>query len=479
MRLVALAALLTACGGGSDPDPTTTPAPGTTDTGTWVPSYDCATDVPELPLEVTDRIGGFTGAEDFAIDDEGRYVATDDFGNLVRIEMNGDVEVWVPNLGSTAGTAFLSDGTLVIAVVDSGEVVRVRKNGSTQTLISGLSYPNGLTVSDDDVVYIADQNLGEILSWDGETRETLATGLFNPNGVTLSVDQQTLYVGSFGGATVHAIDLTTGAVELFGMTPVDTTTLGSGACAGLYEGDECFLDAGIGIGECDAVGDCVLTLDTGACASASTGDPCQTDTLGEVNDSVCAPHPSGYLFCPEVPGEVVTACFGKSEGDPCTAMSIDRECRNSWEGILVCDITPWTDVSIEACVGSSIGDDCVIEDVEGYAQGTCGDDPYGPDTICSPDWGGGYSFQGGLDGIGVDACGYVWVTEYTLGYVWRFPPEGGDPELGVATGTFWIPNLHWGNGAGGFDEETMYVQDRFTDELLAVPIGLPDAGGGR
>ena len=117
----------------------------------------------------------------------------------------------------------------------------------------------------------------------------------------------------------------------------------------------------------------------------------------------------------------------------------------------------------------------MILDVEGYTDGTCADDPYGPDLVCDPGWGGGYTFEGGLDGVQVDACGYVWVTEYTLGYVWRFPPTGGDPELAVETGTFWIPNMHWGNGIGGWDTKTMYMQDRFTDELLVIPIGLPGA----
>ena len=83
--------------------------------------------------------------------------------------------------------------------------------------------------------------------------------------------------------------------------------------------------------------------------------------------------------------------------------------------------------------------------------------------------------HGGLDGVQVDACGYVWVTEYTLGYVWRFPPTGGDPELAVETGTFWIPNMHWGNGIGGWEEDVMYMQDRFSDELLVIPVGIPGA----
>ena len=115
-------------------------------------------------------------------------------------------------------------------------------------------------------------------------------------------------------------------------------------------------------------------------------------------------------------------------------------------------------------------------DYEGYASGTCAEDPYFGANYCDVGFGGGgYSFHGGLDGVQVDACGYVWVTEYTLGYVWRFPPTGGDPELAVETGTFWIPNMHWGNGIGGWEEDVMYMQDRFSDELLVIPVGIPGA----
>lgn len=478
-----LVGLVVAChgGGGSKvPGGTGTPAGGPTSGTTSAPSFDCATDVPTLPLPTPQRIFGFTNAEDFAFDAEGRYVATDEFGNLVRITFEGDVEMWVPELGVTAGTVFLPDGSLAIANVDRGQVQRVYENGSTERLIGALSYPNGVTVDKNGVVYVADQNLGEVIAYDPATddRRVIARDLFNPNGLALGPGHETLYVGSFGGGTVHAIDLVGGGDPvLFGTTPTGTTTTGGtdDACVGLSEGDECFQD--LGLGECDAGGTCALALDEAACAGKVAGEACVTDTLGLPNSSVCAEHPSGVLFCPEVPAEVVEACVGLSEDDPCSAMGIDRNCRDSWEGILVCDITPWTETAYAACDGLSVNDACVVLDVEAYTAGTCLQDPYGYGVVCTPDWGGygGYTFHGGLDGIGVDACGYVWVTEYTLGYVWRFPPQGGQPELAVETGTFWIPNMHWGNGVGGWDEQVMYMQDRSTDDLLVIPIGLPVA----
>ena len=269
-------------------------------------------------------------------------------------------------------------------------------------------------------------------------------------------------------------DLDAGAV-LFGETPqpIDDT---AGACDGHVLGDECFLDD-IGIGTCvDDAGAlaCELVLDEGACASLSAGDPCQTMALGEVVDAICVDD-GGTLFCPRVPGEIVTACDGLSDGDACSALGVDdRDCEENWEGVLICDVTPFDEVSEDACDGLASGDPCVILEYEGYVDGVCAVSYWSNALTCDPGW-YSYSFAGGLDGVAVDACDNVWVTEYTLGYVWRFGPDGGEPELAVDTRTFWIPNLHWGNGIGGWDANTLYIQDRFTDELIAVPTGIPGA----
>lgn len=474
---------LAGCGKDADSSTPNTGAPtGSTGTGsTSAVSCDPAA-IPTLPLQVTERIGGFTGAEDFAFDLDGNYVATDDGGNIVRISRDASAfEVWSPAFGESSGTAFLPDGTLAIGNVERGVVQRIRKNGGTGRLLGGMSYPNGLAVHPDNIVFAADQNTGEILRYDvdADERSVLATDLYSPNGLALSPDYGTLYVGSFGGGTVHAIDLETGAVTLFGQTPGgSTSTGGADDCAARAAGDECWLEF-VGLGTCVSDGTglaCEWVGDRDACQGLAEGDPCTTTTLGQPNDSICQPVSGapGELFCPEVPADVVQACVGLSEYDSCEAQGVTRDCRRNWEDILVCDVTRWNDVSEEACQGQSGGDDCVILDVEGYADGTCQQGYYGGLT-CDPGWygGGGYTFHGGLDGVQVDVCGYVWVTEYTFGYVWRFPPEGGEPELAVETGTFWIPNMHWGTGVGGWELDTMYMQDRFTDELLVIPVGLP------
>lgn len=474
--LLALGLMLACKPETTEPDPVDTGP--TTETTPPVP-VDCSQALP-LPLEFS-RISGFTGAEDFAFDLDGNFVSADDFGNVVRISFEGEIDIWSPNFGETAGTAFLPDGKLAIANVSSGRVEKVRNNGSTGTLIAGLSYPNGVAVDFDGRVYVADQNQGVVLRYDEKTDERLelATGLFNPNGLALNSDHTKLYVGSFGGGTIHVIDLTDleGGAELFAETPTSGTTTTDDPCGGLIAGDECFLDIGIGtcIDDTGALG-CELVLDEAACNGLSVGDACQTSALGQPVDSVCYDD-GATLFCPRVPGEIITACDGLDEGDGCSALGVDnRDCEYNWEGTLICDTTPFTDVSEEACVGLSSGDDCVIIEYEGYIDGTCAESYWYGTMTCDPGWyGNGYEFAGGLDGVAVDACDNVWVTEYTLGYVWRFGPEGGEAELAVDTNTFWIPNLHWGSGVGGWDANTLYIQDRFSDELLAAPTGIPGA----
>lgn len=481
---------LAAC---QQPDDEVAFAPAVTDTGDtavplvetrqpfeWTrPSY--CDSLPAPPYEPT-RIYGFTGAEDFAFDLDGNYVATDDAGNILRIDYDGNSEVWLPNFGFSAGTAFMADGTLAIANVDEGQVKQVHPDGGSNRLIGGLSYPNGVTVDMWGRVYVADQNLGIVQRYDYFWNETvtLADGLFNPNGLTLSPDQSTLYVGSFGGGTIHTVDLNAEFpnATLWAETPrIETeTTITEASCMGKAQGDECFFGDDIGVGNCqeNTYGGlfCDDTVDTDACTGLYAGDFCTTTALGEVVESVCAERTTtGELFCPRVPGSAVEACVGLDEGDSCYAMGTTRTCRWSWEDILVCDVTRWSDVSEEACVDLYEGDPCIIEDFEGFTAGTCGEGYWGGDITCLPDWYYDYSFEGGLDGVTADACGNIWVTEYTLGYVWRFSPDGQTVDLAVDTGTFWIPNLHFGLGVGGWETDALYIQDRLDDSMLVVYPG--------
>ena len=114
--------------------------------------------------------------------------------------MGGDPELFVPNVGFTAGMAYLSNGDLVVASVNEDAIWRIGPDGAGYTLLSGLNYPNGLDVDENDFIYIGEQSGSVLRKVDPDTGEfeILASGLCNPNGVSFGPGYQRVYVGSFG-----------------------------------------------------------------------------------------------------------------------------------------------------------------------------------------------------------------------------------------------------------------------------------------
>ena len=81
--------------------------------------------------------------------------------------------------------------------------------------------------------------------------------------------------------------------------------------------------------------------------------------------------------------------------------------------------------------------------------------------------------SGALDGMGVDACGNVYVAEYTNAVLWRIRPDGTkEPMVDLHQYTDWIPNMNWGTGEG-WQKDVLYVSDRNVDEVFAVKLGVP------
>lgn len=80
---------------------------------------------------------------------------------------------------------------------------------------------------------------------------------------------------------------------------------------------------------------------------------------------------------------------------------------------------------------------------------------------------------GGFDGINVDICGNVYITEFTTGRVARVSPDGTQVDLAVTLPSFWIPNVRWGTGRDGWSDTTMYVSDRSQGRLFAIDVGIP------
>jgi sugar lactone lactonase YvrE len=420
--------------------------PDDDDTGTddddSSPGIDCSV-LPPLPAPF-EVIQGPIHSEDFAFDDQGHMVSSDDQGNLVKSTIDGDVQVWVPNVPGayvTAGMSFLPDGTFAFADAGTGTIYTVAPSGAYQAILSGLNYPNGLETSNDGYIYVSENGAGRVRRVDPETGDyvVLAEGLYGPNGVTFSPDGGTLYVGSFGGGTVHRIPLgpdgATGEAELWGWTP---------GAPGL-PGEDPLAEA---------------------CGGLAGGDSCSFEVNGDLLEGSCTDWGWGYLSC-YVADPYQAACEGLASGDACEVYGQEGECYDAGGGGLWCSAT-WVDPASVACDGLDAGDSCTVYTGWSLDEGECAD--YGNYLYCET-WTN--SSSGGLDGIGVDVCGNVYVTEYVLGLVWRIPASGGEAELAATLPTSWIPNMDWGSGLGGWDDQILYVIDRTSDLTYSLDVGLP------
>jgi streptogramin lyase len=181
----------------------------TGDTGPTEPAYDCTQPWPKQPLSVT-TLTNFTSAEDFDFDAEG-YVVSVENSDLFGKDPYGNIKVYTPNISSwTAGTRALATGDFVVADANNGELVLVDgTTGAKSVIMAGLAYPNGVEVDADHNVYVAENSgdrVNRVNAYDPYDREVIATGVSEPNGLILSPDQQTLYIGSFGGGVLYAVD---------------------------------------------------------------------------------------------------------------------------------------------------------------------------------------------------------------------------------------------------------------------------------
>jgi|GEM_PF-2110487 len=217
-------------------------------------------------------------------------------------------------------------------------------------------------------------------------------------------------------------------------------------CEGKVEGDECQVSGQTGvcqISEWQSL-ECVLPP---PCEGKIVGDTC----VSNGSDGVCADY-NGYIYC-----EPNSACDGQYEGAYCYLAEAEGFCTFMVDKLHCVPNLP--------CQGKEVGDSCFSYGQTGY----CRMDGEGQ-LYC---YFSGMGSDGGLDGLTVDYCGYVYVTEYTTGQVFRFSSSGSEPELLFETGKSWIPNLHFGSSAGGWDAQSVYIMVRDDMSVLEVPLNVP------
>lgn len=83
---------------------------------------------------------------------------------------------------------------------------------------------------------------------------------------------------------------------------------------------------------------------------------------------------------------------------------------------------------------------------------------------------------GALDGMGVDACGNIYVCDYGQIHIFRISPDDPDDHVDLVdlgADSSWIPNFQWGSGIGGWKEDHIYVLDMGAERAYEVPVGVP------
>ncbi len=471
---------------GKDSGADTADTADTGDTGDTGVSEACLNLAP-IPLVRPESLTGFTAAEDFTFDGEGRQVSLDENGNLVGITYEGQKTLISPGLGAGAGTHMLADGQIVVADVTNNTLVKVDPTtGGSVVLTSGLSYPNGVDVGTDGFVYVAETGLGTIRKVNAETGESelLGAGMYGANGVSFGPGFEELYVGSFGGGVVWRMDLGDDGIwtrpRAWGLVPgasAPTTPL----CEVEPLGTMCTLAGGYGIGECveSELGYnlCEIVRDTEACDGAAVGDPCETTVFGELVASLCvrAPAEPG-IFCAAAPAKYIEDCPGHV-GEACDVDGAAGTCQVNYEGTPICDLGLYWEKAQSSCADAADGDECLVDDYVYGWQGNCSDGAaWGlPGLACLPGSSTGGE-DGMLDGLNVDECGNVYATSYVAGKVWRWQDERAEAELVTDVRASWIPNLHWGNGVGGWRDDVLYMANRDNSSMYALEVGIKGHG---
>lgn len=329
--------------------------------------------------------------------------------------------------------AFDKDGNLVSVEMDTGNLVKQKRDGSKKLMVPGVGEASGIRILKDGTVVIA---VGQtIVKIDTEgSMSTFVSGFTYPNGLALDKDDN-IFVSDLDEGKIFKINPKTGDKQLIADNLIAPNGL---SFSPDYKTLFC-VSFGAGI---------VYSIKLN-----ENGEWQNAEEFAKTPDA------------PENPGGIRKSCENSQEGDSCTKEGVLGACKSD-SSELFCDL----EASKAACSGKNWNDPCTVAGKNGYCVESW--DDYSVFICISNDIREGGE-NGGLDGLGVDACGYIYVTEYVVGKIWRFTPDGSKVELLFDPPTSWVPNLHWGNGKGGWDTKTLYVMDRDGGNLYSVPLGIP------
>ncbi len=89
------------------------------------------------------------------------------------------------------------------------------------------------------------------------------------------------------------------------------------------------------------------------------------------------------------------------------------------------------------------------------------------------------NFGGWHDGVGMDACGYLFVVDYSTSAMYRIAPDGTVELFVQWGGNGYGHGLVWGSGVGGWLTDALYVPLPYNgNQVKEVVIGTPSAAFG-